>query len=68
MPFPHKGQKKEEFLAICMNSEEEKKTFPDSKQRYAVCQSKWAKHIKKSTSEWIASSLDVTLPEEPKQE
>lgn len=50
MPTPHKGEKHEEWISRCMSDKEQKKTFPDQKQRYAVCESKW-KHRNKSPQE-----------------
>ncbi|HKJ73712.1 MAG TPA: hypothetical protein VKA19_06490 [Alphaproteobacteria bacterium] len=46
MPMPNKGETKKEWLDRCMADPEENKTFPDSSQRYAVCNSKWDQHQK----------------------
>lgn len=43
MPTPRKGEKRKDWLDRCMGSDEQKKSFPDDKQRYAVCQSKWTR-------------------------
>ena len=51
MPTPNKGETKDEWMGRCMGSEEQRKTFPDSKQRAAVCISKWEKHIKESSKD-----------------
>ena len=44
MPQPNKNEKKDDFIQRCMSDEESIKSFPDEKQRYAVCNSKWNKH------------------------
>jgi hypothetical protein len=41
MPAPKKGEKHEDFMGRCMNSEAMQSEYPDQKQRYAVCQSQW---------------------------
>jgi|GEM_PF-5408646 len=41
MPRPRKGEKKKEFVARYMASEEAKQTYPDPKQRYAVANGVW---------------------------
>ena len=44
MPIPSpKGEPKKNFLSKCMGDSVMTKEFPDEKQRYAVCQSKWKK-------------------------
>ena len=44
MPIPSpKGEPKKNFLCKCMGDSVMVKEFPDEKQRYAVCQSKWKK-------------------------
>ena len=44
MPIPSpKGEPKKNFLSKCMADSVMVKEFPDEKQRYAVCQSKWKK-------------------------
>ena len=44
MPIPSpKGEPKKNFLSKCMGDSVMVKEFPDEKQRYAVCQSKWSK-------------------------
>jgi hypothetical protein len=44
MPIPNpKGEEKSEFLNKCMGDDVMTTEFADSKQRYAVCQSKWKK-------------------------
>lgn len=47
MPEPRDNENKSEWMQRCMNSEESKKSFPDSKQRYAVCINKWENKNKK---------------------
>lgn len=36
---PTSGENEQEFIGRCMS--EEKESFPDLAQRYAVCKSKW---------------------------
>ena len=44
MPIPSpEGEPKKNFLSKCMGDSVMTKEFPDEKQRYAVCQSKWKK-------------------------
>jgi hypothetical protein len=58
MPNPNIGEDKETFIKRCMGDPEAVKSFPDEKQRYAVCVSKFAKHSAKSAKvhpvvEWV---------------
>lgn len=48
MPTPRKGETKDAWISRCMGDGEERKTFPDQKQRAAVCFNKWKKHLKDS--------------------
>ena len=48
MPSPRSYENKKDWVSRCMSDEESKKTFPDRKQRLAVCYKKWEKHIKSS--------------------
>lgn len=41
LPRPRKGEKKDDFIHRCMGDGEANKTFPDQKQRNAVCFSQW---------------------------
>ena len=41
LPSPKGKQDKETFVSNCMSNETMKKEYPDSKQRVAVCYSKW---------------------------
>jgi len=41
MPAPKKGEKQNDFVSRCMSSEESKRSFPDTKQRVAFCNSQW---------------------------
>ena len=55
MPIPSpKGEPKKNFLSKCMGDSVMGKEFPDEKQRYAVCQSKWKKSQAKKQPEWKA--------------
>jgi hypothetical protein len=51
MPIPskRKNEKKSDFLSRCMGDETMNKEFPDQKQRYAVCNTKWAKKKEKAS-------------------
>ena len=50
MPInPSKSETEEEFISRCMS--EEKDSFPESGQRYAVCKSKWDNQMKDEVSE-----------------
>lgn len=51
MPTPRKDQTEEEWMHECMGSQEMMKSFPQMKQRVAVCISKWKNKDKKSKSE-----------------
>jgi len=48
IPSPKGGEAKENFVNKCMGDSVMVKEFPDGKQRYAVCRSKW----KKSKAKW----------------
>jgi hypothetical protein len=49
MPIPNpKGEPKKNFLSECMADSVMVKEFPDEKQRYAVCHSKWKIYGKES--------------------
>lgn len=41
MPTPIKGENKNDFIDRCMGDPEANNSFPDSKQRYAFCNSQW---------------------------
>ena len=43
LPSPKGNQEKDNFISSCMGDSKMKKEFPDSKQRAAVCHSKWKK-------------------------
>jgi hypothetical protein len=62
MPTPKKNQSKEDWMAMCMGSPEERKTFPDQKQRAAVCFSKWTNRNKKK-GKGSASIPDSYIPD-----
>lgn len=49
MPQPKKKQSLDKWMSSCMGSNEMQKSFPNQKQRLAVCYSKYRKkHGKKS--------------------
>lgn len=43
IPSPSKDEKQEDFISRCMGDDVMNKEYPDEKQRYAVCRSKWDK-------------------------
>jgi hypothetical protein len=60
MPEPREGMTKEEWMSMCMGSEESRKSFPKQDQRAAVCLSKWRRHMmKKSKSEVKEEKTDA---------
>src|SRR5262249_50014604 len=46
MPNPRKGESHDDWMQRCMGDEEQQRSFPDEKQRAAVCESKWTEHEK----------------------
>jgi len=46
LPTPSKGESKKDFLSRCMSNDTMKSEYPKTKQRYAVCNSKWNRRIK----------------------
>jgi len=62
MPIPNnkKGEEKKDFLGRCMGDQVMAEEFPDSKQRYAVCQSKWkmSKKKKSKANDYIDPEVD----------
>lgn len=61
MPEPMKGQTQEKWMSMCMGSPESRKSFPEQKQRAAVCLSKWRNRNKKKAEDSTASYL---IPDE----
>lgn len=45
MPLPEKNpnETKEEFITRCMGTAKMVEEYPDGPQRFAVCQTQWAK-------------------------
>ena len=41
MPSPRKQESQKDFVQRCMSNEESKRSFPDTKQRVAFCNSQW---------------------------
>ncbi len=61
LPVPNSGESQDEFISRCMSNESMKEEFPDSKQRYAVCQSQHEKGFKKkSLSEVLKSAFAIS--------
>jgi len=50
IPSPTNKEKREAFLSRCMGDEVMNSEFPDRKQRFAVCLSKWKAKEKKEKS------------------
>ncbi len=46
LPTPNQGESRGKFLLRCMADSEARKEFPDSSQRYAVCNSQAARRDK----------------------
>ncbi len=63
IPTPNGQEEKKGFLSDCMGDSVMVKEFDDSKQRYAVCQSKWKKAQAEKQSEWKAEdeNSDVVI-------
>ena len=60
LPTPHKHEKKGAFVSRCMGDNESNKTFPDQKQRTAVCYSQW-QHAKASATSISGSGDDEVI-------
>ena len=45
VPAPAQGESKQEYISRCMGDEEMVGSFPDEKQRAAVCESRWGKDM-----------------------
>jgi hypothetical protein len=54
MPIPNKksNESKKEFLGRCMDDGVMNEEFANSKQRYAVCQSKWKRRKAKANEDF----------------
>ena len=62
MPIPSpKGEPKKNFLSKCMADSVMVKEFPDEKQRYAVCQSKWKKNSSVGTTGLLSSKGTIEI-------
>ena len=44
MPSPNKNEPQNDFIQRCMSSEESKRSFPDTKERVAFCNSQFKNH------------------------
>lgn len=49
MPTPRSNETKKAFVDRCMGDAEANRDFPDSKQRFAVCNSLFKRKTNKST-------------------
>ncbi len=63
IPSPRKGQSKNDFISSCMSDDVMNSEFSDSKQRYAICISKWEEKTK-NASEIIVIHNDEFIFEE----
>ncbi len=55
MPLPSKkpSESKKEFISRCMGDTETNKTFPDQKQRAAVCYQRWGEKKSKASISYL---------------
>jgi hypothetical protein len=51
IPVPNKDESKDKFITRCMGNDVMNSEFPDEKQRFAVCQSKWSSKNKKESQQ-----------------
>lgn len=76
LPMPRKGETQEDFHHRCMGDTEANKTFPDQKQRNAVCFSQWREahggspppnksdeHAEEAPEASLYTDPSLTLPE-----
>jgi signal peptide peptidase SppA len=52
LPKPKKDEGHDDFINRCMGSDVMKKEYPDTDQRYAICQRQWADRHKKSQRDY----------------
>lgn len=43
IPKPRTGESKEDFISRCMGDDVMRKEFPNTGQRFAVCNTNWGK-------------------------
>ena len=53
MPSPIKDETQDKFINRCMSDEEAKRSFPNSKQRVAFCNSQWDNKSKSSGAVFV---------------
>lgn len=58
LPKPNKNEEKKKFIEKCMGNPVMNREFPDSAQRYAVCNTQFTKRKKK------AKASEVIWPED----
>jgi hypothetical protein len=51
IPVPSKDESKDKFISRCMGNDVMNSEFPDEKQRFAVCNSKWESKKKKESEQ-----------------
>jgi hypothetical protein len=67
MPTPKLNEQKDEFIKRCMGDLEANKSFPDSSQRYAFCQSQWEKDKMSALSLYKKAMKLESYTDYPKQ-
>lgn len=66
MPKPNPNEQKTDYLQRCMSDEEMNNKYPDSSQRYAVCNSYWEEDKMSGFSKYI-NSFAESYTDYPKQ-
>ena len=61
--YPHKGEKKKDFIARFMSATKDE--YPDVKQRFAVCMSYWNRRNKKKLKEEVEKPKTVVIKNRP---
>lgn len=56
LPAPRKGQSRKAFLESCLSNSQVNKDFPDTKQRYAVCVSRYER--KRTKASYVVAAAD----------
>jgi hypothetical protein len=67
MSQPIKGEKKDTFIKRCMVEQERVDSFPDEKQRYAVCKRVWDTHWHEALKIYKDAFAEKTYTDYPKQ-
>ena len=59
MPSPRKDETQNKFISRCMSDEEAKRSFPNSKQRVAFCNSQWENKSRSSGAVLCTKTLKL---------